>query len=56
MYGKVPPETDKSMLPSAEPKQFGLVAVNTGTENGAGEETVSLIVFVQLLASTTPTT
>ena len=56
VYGKVPPVTVKSILPSEEPKQLGLVTARIGLESGVGEVTVSLIVLVHLLASSTQTT
>ena len=33
VYGKVPPETVKSMLPSENPKQLGLVTAKVGLES-----------------------
>ena len=44
------------MLPSENPKQLGLVTAKIGDEIAVGDEIISLIVLIQLLLSTTPTT
>ena len=38
VYGKVPPETVKSMLPSENPKQLGLVTAKVVLESWGGKK------------------